>query len=467
MTQPKDVFSIKPAEVEMARGMLGSMVKDLSDRFPSMKKDPSAQGHSVVPAQPHIPTIPPAMAATVPLNAQNLQQQQQQLNKIHQRSGSRSAHPPAAPTSAQPPFPFGVGASSPHGTPSYNPKLPPAVTQDNLHLPARKKQKQNNTQNAMGAITSTQVNKVPTPEVKKQPATESKPQPKPALCCSEPECDRHTLGFDSEEALRLHTQEEHIQPLENPARYAQDNLASLLGLDPQGRPKTSASGHGIGATMGSDGSKQAETTNKGENTPGGGATPINRQTPMNRQPSAAGAKSSTTSNLKGPDSAKAVSARLQAGLRDPAVQGAQQAQEAVALDPWADATIDPHDLFQSFQGFESGAGGAISDINVYRSITPNDTPESSKDGLSEPNSDISEGVGLDINLDIFDDTWQPFGPSDADLNMSSFDVNGEDDLLMFEDDKLPLNFGSWDDIELPNFDNPFIFDNSMYSMTAD
>ena len=218
--------------------MLSSMVKDLSDRFPGMKKEQSAQGHPGAPSQSTAPASQPPAASTVPLNAANLQQQQQQLNKMHQRSGSRSSHTPAAPTSTQPPFQF--GASSPHGTPAYIGKT--AITQENLHIPARKKQKQNNAgQNTPGSNASPQVNKAPSPEVKRQSAPESKPQPKPALCCSEPECDRHNVGFDSEEALRTHTQEEHIQPLENPAKYAEDSLASLLDLDSQGRSKNPAS----------------------------------------------------------------------------------------------------------------------------------------------------------------------------------------------------------------------------------
>jgi hypothetical protein len=465
MTQPRDMFSISPAEVEQARVMLRDMVKDLSERFPAMKKEASAQGHAAAPAQPHAPAVLHPVSSAVPLNAANLQQQQQQLNKMHQRSGSRSSHTPAAPTSAQPPFAF--GASSPHGTPAYIGKS--TVTQENLHLPpARKKQKQNNAQNAPGSNASPQVNKVPSPEVKRRQAPESKPQPKPTFCCSEPECDRHSVGFDSQEALRHHTQVEHIQPLEDPEKYAQDKLAELLGLDPQGRPKSSAASRQVtGAAAGvKAGLKQGQTLDgKGENTLGG-ATPMNRQTSMNRQPSAAGVKQSPTSNPKGqPDSAKDALAKLQASQPK---QASQQFQESATIDPWADATIDPHDLVQNFQGFESGAGGAISDMNVYRSITPNDTPESSKDGLSEPNSDISDGVALDINLDIFDENWQPFGPSDTDLwNMTNFDVNGEEDLLKFEDDKPAPNYQSWDDIEMPNFDKPFTFDTSMYSMNAD
>lgn len=475
MTQPKEAFSIAPAEVEQARLMLGSMVKDLSDRFPGMKKEPSAQSYPPAAAQTTAAAaIHPPGASTVPLNAANLQQQQQQLNKIHQRSGSRSAHTPAAPTSTQPPFPF--GASSPHGAPAYIGKN--ALTQENLHIPARKKQKQNNAgQNTQGSKASPHVHKVPSPETKRQSAPESKPQPKPTLCCSEPECDRHNVGFGSEEALRAHTQEEHIQPLEDPTKYALDNMAALLGLDPQGRSKNTAtstkdSTAAPGAKIGLGGSKQGQTPNiKDENTPGRVATPMNRQTSLNRQPSTSGVKPNATSNPRGQaDSAKDTLAKLQTGQKDTAKQAAQQAHEAANSDPWANATIDPNDLLQNFQAFESGAGGAISDMNVYRSITPNDTPESSKDGVSEPNSDISDGVGLDISLDIFDESWQPFGPSDTELlNLSTFNVNGsgEEDLLIFEDEKSAPNFQSWDDIDMSTFDNQFSFDTSMFLMNGD
>lgn len=138
--------------------------------------------------------------------------------------------------------------------------------------------------------------------------------------------------------------------------------------------------------------------------------------------------------------------------------------------PWANATIDPHELLQSFQPFETGAGGAISDLNVYRSITPNDTPESSKDGVSEPNSDISEGVGLDMTIDVFDDSRMPFGLSEFDglFDMNSFNVNSVDDLTMFDDDQQMVNVQAWDDLmDISALDKPFSFDNSLYSMQAD
>jgi hypothetical protein len=471
MTQLKDTFSITPKEVESTRQMLNGMVADLSARFPNMKKPEAAksQASSTAAAQPatQISQSVQAPSAPTPLNAANLQQQQQQLNKMHQRSNSRSSHTPAAPTSSQPPFQ--IGATSPHGAPSYIGKL--TITQDNLQLPpARKKQKQTPVlgQGTPGSTSSPQVTKAVSPDIKRQ-AAESKSQLKPSLCCSEPECEKHTVGFDSEEDLKHHTQEEHIRPLENPLKYAQENLASTLGLDSHGQSKkatTSASQDS--AKMVVSGSKQGHTPNvKTETTPAAG-TPMNRQASMNRQGSATGARPNVPSKA---GAAKEPPAKAQPSQKDSSKQRESQAPlETVVMDPWANATIDPHDLLQSFLPFETGAGGAISDLTVYRSITPNDTPESSKDGVSEPNSDISEGVGLDVNIEIFDDAWMPFGPSETDglFDMNSFNASSGEDLMMFDDDQPMINFQSWDDmVDTSAFDKPFSIDTSHYSMQAD
>ncbi|KAH7360495.1 hypothetical protein BKA65DRAFT_577250, partial [Rhexocercosporidium sp. MPI-PUGE-AT-0058] len=457
----KDTFSINVAEIENTRSMLGAIVKVLSERYPNMKKpDGSAKSQQGPASQGEAQQSHPAQPPT-PLNAANLHQQQQQLNKLHQRNNSRSSNTPAAPTSSQPPFAF--GATSPHGTPAYAGKNP--LKQEDLHIPARKKQKQNSTpvpgQGTPGSSSSPQVSKAVSPDMKRH-QSDAKQRSKPSLCCSEPECDRHNVGFDSTEALKAHTQEEHIRPLENPLKYVQENLATTLGLDSQGQSKKPATSLGLesgpaATKMTASGSRQGQTpTIKGENTPSG-ATPMNRQVSMNRQGSTTGGKANLT-----PKSvpSKDVPGKTQPGQKDANKQKETQV-ETVAPNPWANATIDPHDLYQSFQPFETGAGGAISDMNVYRSITPNDTPESSKDGLSEPNSDISDGVGLDISLDIFDDMWMPFGPGDTDglFDMSGFNVNGEEDLPMFDADPPAINYKSWDDmVDTSAFDKPFSFD---------
>ena len=154
--------------------------------------------------------------------------------------------------------------------------------------------------------------------------------------------------------------------------------------------------------------------------------------------------------------------------KEPDKQETQQEPSPAFEDPWAN-TIDPHDLFSAFQPFASGGGGAISNMDAYRAITPNDTPESSKDsGVSEPNSDISDGVNLDINIDIFNDNWQPFGPNSADalFDINNFSMSKDDDTMMF-DDQQPNQSFQWEDFDTSTFDKPFSFDTSMYSMNAE
>lgn len=444
MSALKDVFSIRVVEIEQARGMLNSIVKDLSDKFPSMRRPEVAQQQNAsapqAPAQPPTSAPVPQSAAngpasSMPLNAANLQQQQQQLSKMHSKSnssGRNSHHPPAAPTSSQPPFQF--GANSPHGTPAYGGKT--QITQENLHIPPRKKQKQ------VGNSGSGQTTPGPnaSPELKRD---QIRPV-KPALVCLEAECDRHNIGFDTQEALNAHTQDEHIRPLNDSSKYVQENLASVLGLDSQGKAKkvVAAAGQESSAT---GAPKQGQTPNfKNESAAG---TPMNPQLSMHRQTSTAGNKAKATPSRDPPPGPKEIK------------QMAQAAQEAP--DAWANATIDPNDLYQAFQPFESGAGGAISDMNVYRSITPNDTPESSNH-VSEPNSDISDGVALDISLEIFDNSWEPFGPGIG----SGFDLGGDEDLSMFDDE--PPNYSTWDDFAGSSGpDQAFAFDTSLFSMDAE
>ncbi|KUJ20910.1 uncharacterized protein LY89DRAFT_418839 [Mollisia scopiformis] len=466
MQQLKDNFSISPQEVEHIKLLLNAIIQDLSTKFPNMKTKPQGASTTQAGTQPQ----PQAAQAPTPLNAANLQQQQQQL-KMHQRSNSRSSHTPAAPTSEQPPNLFG-GARSPHGAPSYLNNN--TLTQEKMHIPARKKQKQNSTpvpgQGTPGSTASPQVPKAVSPELKRQQA-EAKSQTK-MFTCTDSECDGRNITFDNQEALDAHRSEEHV--IADPLKFVQDTLASGTGLDAQGQPKKASGQEASYAPttaptsvkMMKAGSKQAHTpTVKGENT-SAATTPMNRQVSMHRQGSAAGGKPNVQSNTT---SAKDASSKSHPVSKE---QPKTEPQPSAPVDPWANATIDPTELYQTFQPYETGAGGAISDMNVYRSITPNDTPESSKDGVSEPNSDISEGVGLDINLDLdlFDPKWVPFGPNDADtlFDMDSYNFNGGmDDLVMFDDDQKAGNFGLWDEVDPSALDKPFSFDPSFHSMNTE
>lgn len=445
----KDTFSMRPVDIEQAKTLFTSMVIDLKmskkNGGPSDTQGTVATSSAVSVGQP---------SEAVPLNAANLQQQQQQLNKIHhQRSNSRSSHTPAAPTSSQAPYQF--GASSPHGQPRLYGK-PPAVTQDNLHIPARKKQKPNGTpgqgQGTPGSISSPQITKVPSPEVKRQQTTESKIASKPTWPCNDEVCERQNIGFESQEDLARHTQVEHRLPMQNPQKFAEDYLRPVLGLDAQDQSNTTTA-TADSATP----SKQGQTPKVGISTPtASAATPMNRQSSMNRQNTAKARPGSVTDASK--------------SKKDINKEDSNQSAQEVPSNLWVNATIDPIDLAQTFEQFGGGAGGAISDANVYQSITPNDTPESSKDGGTEPTSDISEGINLDINMDvgIFDETWHPFGGSDtlADNSMNDYNANYGDDFSMFDDPEFAIPPQKWDDLDGKiNFDEPFQFNpDDQYSM---
>ncbi len=394
---------MRPHEVDGARSMLESMAKDLAASFPQgMKRNASQQNAAEASAQAGAPR--PASSQPTPLNAANLEKQNQAL-KMHQKSSSKSAQvPPPAPTTAtaaQPPFQF--GAPSPAGQPTYLGKN--TITQSDLTLPARKRHKTGAHSGpgsaSQSANASPQVQKQSSPEMVKRPApAETKAPPKPQFLCPEPGCEANNIGFLTEEARRVHHEEEHVKPNEDPFKFVQESLASVLGLDldgnPLGPPKSGASGQSPAPPMVKDSSKQGQTP-VGKNE----ATPMSRESSTKRQPGQAGPKASdlvknvnTNSTVAHPSSAaQAADGTVSAARMNNGVM-----QLPIVDNSWT-ATIDPQDLFQSMGALESGGGGAISDMNVYRSITPNDTPESSKDG-SEPNSDVSEGVALNVTLDM-------------------------------------------------------------------
>jgi hypothetical protein len=118
-------------------------------------------------------------------------------------------------------------------------------------------------------------------------------------------------------------------------------------------------------------------------------------------------------------------------------------------DSWGVAGVDPQELFSAFSQLDSSGGGVISDPSLYRSLTPNDTPESSKDsGSSEPNSDISDGANLDIDL-----VWAPMD-QDFLVDMNNITMDAMESM-----DPALAVMPAWEDV--PNdFSKPFNFDAS-------
>ncbi|KAI0166574.1 hypothetical protein GGR57DRAFT_30452 [Xylariaceae sp. FL1272] len=436
LTVLKPTLSISAPGLDEMKSMLESMAKDVA----KLKKDQDQQNATapqVAPTQSAISTGQPA-----PLSAANLEKNTQALNKAHQRNSSKAGQPPAAPTTAQPPFSF--GAQSPNGHPIYVGQ--PTVTQDNLHLPARKRAKIGNqtgsSSNGPSANASPQVSKLTSPEMIKRSASADSKQAR-KFPCTEPNCEFNSIGFATEEARCKHMDEEHIWPAEDPQKFAAENLAKVLGLDAD------------------DKSKKSQPSNPQSQAAAGRPEPAStaRGTPMGRQESGPGSKSHEV--------LKSVALKTGTPKQDPVQKSSDNTAPAGGGMLTAGskieangATIDPHDLF-TVGGVEIGGGGAISDMSVYRAITPRDTPESSKDSAaSEAISDLSDGVALNVNvsIDMGFDTWHPFdGHRFHDAAQSKAEPGIFDDM---SGTYLDLN---WDEVHI-DFDKPFVLDTSMFSM---
>lgn len=432
----KDKFSINSAEIDQARAMLESMAKDLAASMygrgmvkPGQQPQPPGQ-ETTTPNQPAQSVISQQQQQTqqlnlqgqpAPLNAANLEKNTQAL-KNQQKSSGKGAQAPPAPTATQPPFPF--GASSPHGNPSYIGK-PKDI---NLQLPpARKKAKLSGQHPGQ----TPQSGATPSPKIAKNASPEMRrPEPpRPVFLCKEPDCDMAAIALPSEQALQSHVEEEHTKPRENPLKFVKENLALALGLEPDGTPKKVPKPTEGATAMSTSASKQGQAPKNVA------ATPASHGNAMKR----------TSSGLSKGGDGKANKADVDSKPRKSSA--------------WAGCTIDAQALLNNL-GFEKGLPNIVNDALMYRSWTPNDTPGSSKDsGISEPNSDISEGAALEIDV-----SWQAFDPDILlDLGKTSLegDLGSLDPSLL-----LDLNPGpppDWDDVSV-DFSKPFQLDMSHYSV---
>ncbi|KAJ4268784.1 hypothetical protein NW762_002852 [Fusarium torreyae] len=434
MSLLKDTFSIRSSEIDQARAMLESMAKDLAAsvhaRNMNMAKQqgtPQAQNAQLAQPQQPMPqqqqqTQPQGQAA--PVNGENLRRNSQ-AQSTTPKGGNKGAQAPAAPTTSQPPFQF--GASSPHGNPSYVGK-PKEI---NLQLPPSRKKQKTTGQTPQGATPSPQISKKASPELRR--ASEAQVPHKPVLLCKEPECEFSTTGYSTEQALQQHVLEEHTKPREDPMKFVQENLALALGLEPDGSIKKEPISEA--APMSLTNSKQGQTPVTMA------ATPVSIDGGMKRSASSMGKPQDNKAGAKASATPKLTDGKV---------------TDITAADPWANATIDTEMLVNNL-GVERGYGfydNPFYDYNALSYLTPRDTPDSAKDGGSEPNSDISEGASLEINFD-----WTTVD-TDLLLNMNNTNLEGSgmsvDPAMLFEQ---PTRQPDWDDVKI-DFSKPFQLDTS-------
>jgi hypothetical protein len=393
MTQLRPSLTMSNEALDQYINMIDSMLQDIGVLRRSASQEGLAQADGQRPPQPS------------PLSAANLEKQTLALKQAQNRTVAKTAQPPAAPTTSQPPFQFGV-QKSPAGNPEYYGEQ--RVTQANLVIPHARKKAKTGAAQASPSLTQQQAPGSSSPQVNTpSPAAVRKPEP-PKLTCPEAGCEMSSTGFPTEEALNAHVQEEHVKPFENPFGFMQENMAAALGLDAQGKPMVSPKPSSQGITAPAPAPMSISRSMQGQKP---GASPMSRGASMHRQGSVAGAKPGAMATPK------------------PAT-GTPQAP--AMEDPWVHSTVDPMDLSAGIsRSLESITGTLVPDYGTYRSLTPNDTPESSKDsGVSEPTSDIAENAALDIGLS--------FQPLDNDLLYDLNNINMENfespDYSMFAND---------------------------------
>ena len=456
MKQMKNALTIRLSDLDETRSILESMARDLASNYQRRVQgalgaagqgpQPTAQGQPTTQSQDQITQRQRLLAqkqqeqmnqaqkqrqqaqqrtkqqqqqqqsAPAPLNAANLEKNSEALK--NQKASGRGFKAPVAPTTAQPPFPF--GAASPHGNPSYHGK----AKDMNLQIPPRKRAKLDK-QGGQGSQAATPSPKTATKTSPPQEAQRPSEPPKPVLVCREPECQGSTVGYATEEALQKHVNEEHVKPKENPIKFCSENLALALGLEADGKVKKEDA--------------MSRTASKQGQTPGH----LGLGTPKSQDGVAMKRSTSSQSRMLGTKGASG------------------------SPDPWANSSFDCQALLNKL-GLPNGINSVAFDPSTIRTLTPKDTPDSAKDsGSSEPNSDILEGP-----VPEFDVNWHTLD-SDVLLNMTNpnfgasftaFDNSNAGTM----DPSLLMNHASpgepdWSDVKV-DFDAPLRFDTGQFFM---
>lgn len=353
--------------------------------------------------------------AQQPLNAANLQQQQDAINQQRaasvQKSHANNNRAPAAPTTTHAPFPF--GSPSPQGVPQYITANKNELTQDKLVLPVTKKRKNNNQQSSPAST--------PAPS-KGTPVTRSSPVPKPTspevqrasvvpplIRCPAEGCNTSGAGFATTEELEKHRMEAHdpthlIKDPMDAALYAVESMRLVLNLDEDGKCKAVVleskrenilpQAPAMKTTASSQGVKQEPAT------------------PMSRNPTQTGPSPSAillktpqvTSNVKTPASESNPSVKAVAAK---AASASTSAKPPVVPEPdgWVHCKVEKGWFKEVFGGCASlNRSVGIEAMEAYLERNPFTPPETSSSATTSKDSphrsDISPSDNLNVNIGV-------------------------------------------------------------------
>ncbi|OKL60313.1 hypothetical protein UA08_04131 [Talaromyces atroroseus] len=389
-----DEFTVAPDYVKksilMVRNMFSGMISKVQNQQIQKPKAPIPQAGG----QSHVP----------PLNASNLQQ----LEEEAKRARRASHNVPAAPTTAQPPFP--LGNPSPQGVPqAYGPG---GFSPDKLNIPPSKRRKQSHasvsaSQSGAGSKTTSKADSL-----------------KSLFKCAVAECEHNAKGFASQAALDKHVDEEHRakEDITDPLKYALESFDAALGVPTQDkvvlevqREKKSISGD---ATL-----VKQEGKVEGVTPTAGGATP------MSRLVSHTDAKfpSPVTNNLATPrlQAAKvanvAAAKKTKPGAKQETVKTVEQPIVPDGLSGWADSHVSLDVIQDTFDipltDDYPGLGGDYFDeflnADMFTISQNEDTPDSvDSNGLATQTPKDGEMTKEDLTIqikDIKNDESYPLG----------------------------------------------------------
>ncbi|OJD28835.1 zinc finger c2h2-type protein [Diplodia corticola] len=464
----KDNVSIPPGTLQKLLNHISSYIRSVVSENQNHSDKTQSQANGQEGAQQQQPGAATTQGGQgAELNAVNLEKLRQEQLQRSRAPSNAGVKPPAAPTSAQPPFSFG-GGQSPNGAPLYAPNAANPLTPEKLKLPQNKKRK---TAPGMSATstpsqtpvqtTSPLVGNKPSPEMTRREGLQQQQAvpAKPRFLCPHPACDHSARGFETKDELENHVKDAHAK-VEDPLQFAIDAVNEGLGLNPDGTAKPKAETNAVLRGKPAPPMPKQQLATKPGQTPqikaeagtpatGAGATP------MNRVPTQNGIKNSPSASFK--VSQMAVKGQTPGSSGAPAMhrtpsKAAKDTNKAadVAMEdqsapkppgnPWDECPISsdqlqfmfadedvakamlelPNSAFIAKEDLEREERQKNKEKVEPRSTTPATTPSpaSTKDSKETGSSDISENDKLNITIASDDAEWNKRA-MDADVDFSS------------------------------------------------
>ncbi|KAL8697423.1 MAG: hypothetical protein Q9224_002327 [Gallowayella concinna] len=409
-----DNFTIGPNELEAAYGRIRQYFINVMEKFGSKRTTIARPGeqHQNQP-QPQAQQ-PPVNQEKAPLNAANLEEQQnllkaQRAASMQRHNSGHGSRAPPPPTSEKAPS-FPHGPQSPHGIPHHF--ALPTLTADQLVLP-NKRRRSNNHQPSAGS-TPVLVPAQDTPIAKSSPlgpklASPELPKarvPQMSFKCGISDCQSGQNGFATQAELEQHNADIHEpkEPeIEDPVEFALSSMRLALGLDENGKskPRTETS--------------EALKMKKSLSAQSYSAIKQEASTPMARAGTQTG-PSPASNLLKTPQAMSSVKSPASDASKVKNGKGptvSPKETDPPPFDPWAGSCISAEDIQSAWSSLADLNSMSFTKLQV--GLTPSSTLSSGNE-KSEKNSprtsDISENDAVKISIDVGGGTKDDWIPSD-------------------------------------------------------